>query len=280
MSWKDILVFADGSEDGLTRLKLAMDIARAHDAHLEAQIVTALPQRPYGPASAALEDAFQEVLRAIEQRAADALAAVNKTAPPGETFSAYRCDGPFSHLRSLVAVAARSADLVVLGQPEATDASDIDTEILMGALFGGGQPCLMLPRWVSPHIWGRRALIAWKATPQAARAVQAALPLLKRAESVRLLTVDPRAEREGEDRRSLMRLATHLSRHDVEVEGPDTTQSEFGDAARAIAEEIEVFRADLLVMGAYGRARVNEFVFGGVSRAMIRDARIAVLMSH
>jgi nucleotide-binding universal stress UspA family protein len=278
MGWKDILVFADGADDGLTRVKLALDLARTHDAHLEAQVVTVMPQRPYGPASGVLEQAYQSALHAAEARGAEALAAFARLAPFGESFSGYQCETRLDQVRREVAAAARTADLVIFGQPDR--ASDVDTEILMGALFGGGQPCIMFPRWTQPQVYGQRALIAWKATPQAARAVHAALPLLQRAQGARLVVVDPRADEPGEERRALMRLATHLSRHGVRLEEPIVTRSTRDQVSHVIFGQIEEFRADLLVMGAYGHPRMSEFVFGGVSRDMLRESRIPLLLAH
>lgn len=280
MTWKDVLVFADGSDDGLVRVKLALDLALAHEAHVEAQIVTVLPLHPWGPFSGAVEQAYQAARRAALAQGEKALAAIAGLSPFGETFSGQTCEAAFDAVQRTTAVAARSADLVILGKPETQDRSDLDTEIFMGAVFSGGQPCLMFPRWVQPHAYGKRALVAWKATPQAARALHAALPLLKKAESVRIVLVDPRPEEPGEDRAAMMRLATHLSRHGVRVEDPVITQSMLGEVAQAIDAQIVEFGADLLVMGAYGHSRMGEFVFGGVSRSMIRGARVPVLLSH
>ncbi len=280
MAWKDILVFADASEDGLTRVKLALDIARAHDAHLEAEVVTVTPQHPYGPTTGALEQAYQNVRAAALARGLDAVKAVAKLAPLGESFSAYCCETEFDRIRRNVAAHARSSDLVIFGQPEEGEQNDVNSEILMGAVFASGTPCLMFPRWPRAHAYGERALIAWKATPQSARALHGALPLLKRAKAVRLVMVDPRADEPGEEREALMRLATHLARHGVRLENPIITRSSLDQVSQAIAGEVEVFGADLLVMGAYGRSRWSEFVFGGVSRDMIRDARIPVLLAH
>jgi|LNFM01.1.fsa_nt_gb nucleotide-binding universal stress UspA family protein len=280
MWWKDILVFTDGSPSGLARLRMAMDLAQAHSAHLEAHVVTGLPARQYGPAAGALEEAYREARHAAEGRAAQALEAVRKVAAGRENFTAIRSDAPASELRAAAAAAARATDLVVLGQPEAGDGDATDTEQLMGALFGGGQPCLMVPRWIAPRPWGKRALIAWKPTAQAARAVQAALPLLKQAERVRVIVADPRSQREGEDPHELMPLAKHLLRHGVLVEAPLVAEAEPGDAADSICGEAEASGADLLVMGAYGHTRFAEFLFGGVSRAIIKDARIPVLLAH
>jgi nucleotide-binding universal stress UspA family protein len=137
----------------------------------------------------------------------------------------------------------------------------------------------MLPRWTEPQSWGRRALVAWKGTPEAARAVQGALPLLKAAETVRLWQANPRSRREGEDPRSVARLAAYLARHGVPMEEPAARVSE-QEPEQAIVTELESFGADLLVMGAYSRPRVQERLFGGMTAAIVPSARIPVLLAH
>ncbi len=279
--WKDILVFADASVDGLARLDLARDLSQRYGAHLEAQMVSVAPRRHVGPATAGLEDVYQDVLKASRAAAAIDLATIRDRDPTNKAFSAFPSEVFAEGVRARAAVLARLSDLVVLGQPETGDHSNLDTEILMGALFASGQPCLMFPRWIMPHVWGRRVLIAWKGTPQAARAVQAALPLLQTAEAVRLLVVDPREGEHGEDQRTLARLVTRLSRHGARVEAQVSAKSGYDDqVGRAITDEAEAFGADLLVMGAFGHPRFTEFVFGGVSRHIIHHARMPVLMTH
>jgi nucleotide-binding universal stress UspA family protein len=277
--WKDILVFADGSDVGLARAKVALALAERSEAHVEARTLATILPRPRGPMTSMLAAAYQELLVDVRARNASVVAALQKLAPLGERFSVHSEEVLFHDLAERAAAAARHQDLVVVGQPSSGEESALEHSIITGALFAG-PPCLLLPRWIEPHAFGRRAMIAWKATPQAARAVSAALPLLKAAEAVRILVVDPRADT-GEDDLALARLETHLLRHGVKVEASIGVRSDYSDrVAQAIDHEAEGFGADLLIMGAYGHARLSEFVFGGVTRHVIDDTRQAVLMAH
>jgi nucleotide-binding universal stress UspA family protein len=167
----------------------------------------------------------------------------------------------------------------VAAQPSSGEQGALERKILTGALFAG-PPCLMTPAWIEPHAFGRRVMIAWKASPQAARAVTAALPLLKSAEAVRIVVVDPRDEA-GEGEAARERLGVHLMRHGVRVEAAIGVASEYRDrVGQALDNEAEGFGADLLVMGAYGHARLAEFIFGGVTRHVIAHARQPALMAH
>ncbi|WP_395646141.1 universal stress protein [Terricaulis sp.] len=278
MSWRDFLVFADASEDGFTRLGMAQEIAAAHEGHLEALVLTpmqvpmsVLPEAAsaaYTQAEAAARDASASVVRALQAKYA-----------PGPKLSIYSCEAPANATRNAAGRAARTADLVVLGQPVTFDNSELDTDIYRGAVLLGGRPCLMLPRWEQRHDFGKRILISWKATPQSARAVEGALPFLTKADKVRVCVANPRGEREGEGERSLERLATYLMRHGVKVEQTITRESWEGPE-RMIISEIEGFSADMLVMGAYEGAQFAEDIFNGVTPTVVRDSNVPILLAH
>jgi nucleotide-binding universal stress UspA family protein len=277
--WKDILVFADASEPGLARFKLAHALAQRFDAHLEGHAIATVLPRPHGPMTTTLARIYQELLGEARQRNQDALVAFKAIAPVGARGSVHHSECLFDEIDDKAASAARAQDLVVIGQPASGEAGAVDKEILMGAVFAG-PPCLMVPRWIKPHAFGKRVMIAWKATPQAARAVTAALPLLQSAEAVRVVMVDAREEA-GETDAALARLGARLLRHGVRVEETMAVRSDYSDrVGQAIDHEAEGFGADLLVMGAYGHARFAEFILGGVTRHIIQEARMPVLMTH
>ena len=280
MSWRDILAFADASDDGLARAKVAQTIADAHKAHLEVDVISPLPAPPYGPGAELVSQIYLEALAPARRASAEAAAKVRAALRQDtQLLSVHERDCFPSDVRALAARAARTSDLVVLGKPESLDRSDVDTDIFLGAVFGGGHPCLVLPRWIEPHAFGKRVLIAWKGTPEAARAVHAAMPFIASAETVRICLSNPRTAWEGEDEAGLNRLATYLMRHGAKVEAP-VVRSSWEGAEKMFPSEIEAFNADLLVMGAYSRPRLQEIVFGGMTAAMIRDARIPILLTH
>lgn len=280
MVWRDILTFVDASDDGAARLRMADDLAAKQDARLDAHVVVRLPLPAYGPGAEAVASAYEEVVGLCRKEGETAVSALRQRfAGHPKSIALRTAEALASEVRAMAARMARTSDLVIVGQPEDLDRSDIDTDVLVGALLGGGRPCLMLPRWIKPHDWGKRVFIAWKGTPEAARAVQGALPFLREAETVRICVANPRTEREGEDERGVARLASYLTHHGARVEAPVIAQSWEG-AEPLIFSEIEGFNADLVVMGAYSRPRFQEIVFGGMTAKMIREAKTAVLMAH
>jgi nucleotide-binding universal stress UspA family protein len=270
MELKDILVFADGSLNGIARARMSADFARAHDAHVELCVIAELPVRPYGEAATVLSDMIEEARQLARE------GAVRKFLP-SDRFDIRSAEATSRDAARLAGALARAADLVILGRPIAEDCSALDAEILEGVLFESGRPCLVIPRWNDVRPFGKRILIAYKAKREAARALHDALPILRQAEAVRLVVIDPRSEFEGEGALALSRLASHLSRHGVPIEAP---WSVGGPPQDVLINELRAFAADLLVMGGYGHSRLRERILGGVTEGMLRACPTPILLAH
>jgi nucleotide-binding universal stress UspA family protein len=125
-----------------------------------------------------------------------------------------------------------------------------------------------------PDTIGKVVALAWNGSAQAARAVAGALPLLRNAEQIHVLTAaSARTEVERADG-----LVRYLAWHGVSCERQamyPTTQ--VGAALLGRARELG---ADLLVMGGYGRSRVSELVFGGVTRTVLGQYDLPILLAH
>jgi nucleotide-binding universal stress UspA family protein len=165
---------------------------------------------------------------------------------------------------------ARTADLIVLGKTEADD------NITHDVLFAAGVPIIVVPSSAMGAI-GRRIVIAWNGSAESARAVRDALPILEKADSVTVLCIDGAQAganiRPGED------VARHLGFHGIEAAllNTDRARRSVGEALLAQADDLH---ADMLVMGAYGHSRLREFVLGGVTKRVLAQADLPVMMSH
>ncbi|MET0519080.1 MAG: universal stress protein [Burkholderiaceae bacterium] len=171
------------------------------------------------------------------------------------------------------------ADLLVLGQyqPDDMEAVTRPPDCVESLLIASGKPALVLPYAGQFPTVGRRVLLAWKPTREAARAVAAALPLLRRAARIHLLI---EAERSADAPATRADLLAYLQQHGVDAPlevHPALETSAVGEALLSKAAEID---ADLLVMGCYGHSRARELVLGGASRTVLRAMTLPVLMAH
>jgi nucleotide-binding universal stress UspA family protein len=141
------------------------------------------------------------------------------------------------------------------------------------ALIDAGRPVIALPRnWAQAEDDAPIA-IAWNGSAESARALSAALPMLRSASTVHLLHAGRR-----DNATSLESLANYLAWH-----GIATMNEELGsgdDPEALIAKRVSDLKAQLLVMGAYTHSRAREFVFGGVTNHMLKATRVPLLLAH
>ncbi len=163
------------------------------------------------------------------------------------------------------------ADLSVVSRPKST-ARGRGKEFMLSAVLHSGKPVLVVPQQDMPIV-GRNILIAWDQSVDAARAVSAALPLLKRAESVIICSCGP----ENQPGPKSTSLAQYLRLHGIKSE-------RFKTKGRKVASELEqvakTSQSDLIVLGAYSRNRMAEIWFGGVTEHMLFNANHAIFTWH
>ena len=176
----------------------------------------------------------------------------------------------------VIADAARVADLVVIGQDPLP--GDLYRTFDPGTvILAAGRPILVLPPGMR-HVAASRILIAWKNTREARRAIRDAMPLLKAAQSVHIASVAPQ-ELEERVEEQIGDIANYLAHHHVVMGGRilSTAHEAEGPALLDLAKRQN---ADLIVAGAYGRTRLSEWVFGGVTRHLLMKATIPCLLTH
>ena len=172
--------------------------------------------------------------------------------------------------------AARSADLVIIGQVKA--AGDAYRALDPGeAILKMGRPTLVVPEGVD-SLRAEHIVIGWKDTREARRTVLDALPFLQEATRVTIVE----ACGPGEEKTALGRLddvARYLSYHRIKG-GPKVMLEQKGSGAQQLIRIAQEERADLLVTGAYGHSRLGEWMFGGMTRELMAASPICCLMSH
>ena len=166
-------------------------------------------------------------------------------------------------------------DLVHQGRRRAVDGQGSGGEVLEAALMDTGKPILIVPQ-VAPAAFPGTVVIAWKDTPEAARAVNTALPLIDKAERVVIMGVVEAAESPQENAVRLQRsLKWHNPNTVVQV-----VKREGRPAVEVLLAEAKALGAGVVVMGGYSHSRLREVVFGGFTQRVLAGADVAVLMAH
>ncbi len=171
----------------------------------------------------------------------------------------------------LVAQFGRLADLIIVPRPARVSPPP---KTIDAALRETGRPVLMLPPRAVDCI-GERIVIGWNGSKEAAQAVAAARPILREAGAVTVLTTDKRQKRRPNGGDLLTYLACHGIAASVSI--MDTRTRSVPEALLANARELD---ADLLVTGGYSRHRLREVIMGGVTRYLVAESDIPIMMVH
>jgi nucleotide-binding universal stress UspA family protein len=276
---REIVVHVDDSPRAPPRIEVGLAIAARHDARLVGVFVTPPPPSfPVHVPETILKDLLAAVARDQRASAATAEAAFRKRA--GELGVATEWRVQEGDTSDVLAVNARYADLVIVSQtpPDQTGEEGRRT-IAEDVLMTGGGPALIVPHYGTFRTVGERAVVAWDASPTAARAVRDAMPLLAKSSKVTVLAVNPETSRSRHGSVPGADIALHLARHGVVADTAFSYSDEVGVGDMILSRAADL-GADLIVMGAYGHARLREALFGGVTRHLLAHMTAPVLMSR
>jgi nucleotide-binding universal stress UspA family protein len=168
----------------------------------------------------------------------------------------------------------RLFDVIVLGRP-GRDQRGPRMTTLEAALFDSGRPVLIAPPSPRPEM-GTNVLIAWNGSTEQARTIGFAMPFLKRASRVIVLTVEGGAAVPGPTGEQVCR---YLQRNGI-VAKPMTVGLEGRLTGEAVLAHANALGCDLLIKGAYTQSRLRQFIFGGTTRYILNNATLPVLMAH
>lgn len=174
-----------------------------------------------------------------------------------------------------LAQAATRHDLLVLDHAGDDRAAAWD---IPGLVLKTDIPCMVLPHSGVRYTPFERIAIGWNGSPEAMRAVHAALPFLQGKQAL-LMRGEERDKYPGLEWEPPFNIVDYLRRHGVAAE-QRTIYAKYDDVGTALLDEAMKFRADLLVMGAYGRSRFSEWMLGGATRHVLTWSDIPVLMRH
>jgi nucleotide-binding universal stress UspA family protein len=272
--------------DAARRLDAALRLSRRLRAHIGVAFVAPGPEHVMA-AMAGLAPMDWTSVAAIEQGVREA-AAEGKAALRAwcgrERVPFMPPDGPLDatfatwtehagEIEPVLTLAGRVNDLVVVDRPD--PAVPFTGRALDTALFSVGRPTLMVGEDV-PHDLLAHVMVAWNGSLEATRLVGQSIALLR--EAARVTVVHARTERFEEARAA--DLCGYLRWHGIVAEAVTLGMEEPLPVGTAILAEAERRGASMLALGAYTHSRVREFLLGGVTRTVIENARLPVLMAH
>ena len=258
----------------------AVVLAAALESRISAiacEVKVPAPASPLGSALLNVPALVSAELKKSVAAAAQELAEFQKAAEQRGVFQEVileKCTTPV--FPDLVTDYARLRDLTVVPMP---DVDTVERWLAETLIFGSGRPTVVLPerpRW-SKAVALNTVVVAWDFSRNSTRAVADALPLLKKAKLVCILTVNN--EKVFTSGRSGAELAKYLARHGINVV-LDEVDAAGRDIATVFESHLTLRDADLLVMGAYGHSRFREFVLGGATRSMLVRPPVPVFLSH
>jgi nucleotide-binding universal stress UspA family protein len=178
-------------------------------------------------------------------------------------------------LPSVVAESARLYDCSIVPAPN--PANELGTKVIEELILGSGRPLIVLPAEkrlkYSPEI----VFVAWDGSRPAARAVHDAIPILQQAALTEIVTVTGEKQLNripsGDD------LARHLRAHNI-IARCCSIEYDEGSLGEQLMIAAQRFDAGMLVMGAYGHSRVQEIIFGGATRSVIKSPLLPVFLSN
>ena len=288
MAIRKLLLPLTGTAAGEAALTTSLMIARAWNAHVLALHVR-VDSRDVAPlAGEGLSGAMiEEMMSATEKESSERAHAVRSMfdrfvmqhdvilseARPGAECATASFASVTGREEDLVAQQARLADLTVVPHPDAgEDVSSSDA--LHAVLFDSGRPVLISPQ-TAPQTIGTRICLAWNGTAESAASALSALPWMQRAEGVRILSADGYQRRGPGAPELAAYLALHGVQADIEMFHP--VGNSVGAGLLAAARR---FECDLLSMGAYSHSRLRQLILGGVTRHVLENSNLPVMMTR
>ncbi len=279
MGYKTILVHMDHHKRSEVRLKHALDLAQTFESHLLGVHVDQFPIVP----SYATEGSSVAVTQAMLRRGRDLAdqahqmfdEGIRLNKPKGAVWKSVE-----GIVEQGVANMGRYADLIVVGQPHPDDDEfpRLSQDFPASLSLSVARPILVVPYTGQFNKIASNIVIAWNGSRESSRAVTDALPLLKRANKVTIMTVNPPEDVYG-NALSGDDLANYLSHHKIDAKLATQKRVDINPGEWILSRAADT-GADLIVMGTYGRWRIRELLLGGVTRTLSCAMTAPVLMSH
>ncbi len=284
MSFRNILLVLRAYPAGISvdAVNSAVERAAALAPRVSAIACAVKPRVPRSILGNALIDVSAmvgEEYRKSKQDAERLLEAFEEAAKGHRVFGEriFRTCRPYE-VPDMLAACSRLCDLTMLPMPQGAHVSQFDAQWdVETILFQSGHPAIVVPAEAPGFVTFDTVVVAWDKSRAASRAIADAIPILQAAKHVRVLTVT--GEKPIESHHAGAELARHLAFHGIDcvVDEVNAEGRSIGDVLQA---HVAAHRAQLLVMGAYGHSRLQEFVLGGATKSMLSNPPTALFLSH
>jgi nucleotide-binding universal stress UspA family protein len=287
MALKDLLVYVDQAKRSVTRLRLAADLARRHGSRLIAIYVRELSPAQMNDQSIAelglgsaeaVDRTNRRIGESIDETVAHLRATLDEIKSKYSLEVEWRCVNGVGSI--VVPQHARFADLCILSQDEAATDTATGYTFSEQLLFVTGRPVVFVPADGPFDTLGRHIVVAWNSSRASARAVNDALPLIERADQVTVLAANPANFVDRFGALPPERMVEHLRRHSAKVQGIWLKDIPARSIGNVLQTEAHKLGADLLVAGAFGHPKLWEKLMGGVTRDLLANMTLPILMSY
>lgn len=277
MTWSSLIVYVDDEADNIQRIEQAAALAKAHGAHLIG-VSACAPETPVADAYGA-GILLGEVLMEQHERAESALKGAEARFREIATRAGVSCEwrADVGDPTSLLIKHARAADVLIVGR-DAANASGWRAPHPADLAMRAGRSILIVPPNPARSVVGAPVLLAWTDSRESRLAAVAAVPMLREAESVRVLELCDPEDMDGARLRT-SDVVAWLTRHGVKAEAEARAHDDRSVGRRLLDCAAEM-KAGAIVSGAWGHARMRQWIFGGVTQTLITESPVALLLAH
>jgi len=263
-----------GDDDAMeSRLEVALDLARAHGSHLVCHQSVSYEMFTAGDFYGSAIAAALPVIREAAERLREKIEAdLENEGVPWEWITDYGMAEYQLLERSAL------ADLVIVGPHDVGVEGKRPSRLAGYLALHGRTPVMVVPQQTKGFDASAPVLVGWNGSSEVCIAIRQSLPLLRSASAVYLACVREARDRERADLPPL-EGAQYLSRHGIESEIVEIDKGD-GTVAQALFADAAARKCGALVMGAYGHSRLAELLLGGVTREVLKDPRLPIVLAH
>ncbi len=285
MSKKSILTIVNGNTATQGAIRLSFSISKSLKAHNKILFTTNTPQHTLPIIGENISrPVMDDIIDTIKEKTSEATEAtlnaiditskefnINKQQDvPIQEFPSYSYHKHLGNLTEIVANHGRMTDFIVVGRTNLNDDDSDASELIETAIFQTGHSVVLAPSDYSGEYEPKKIAFLWRGSLEGARALTGALPFIEQADSVCLI---------GNKREMpIDEMKHYFSCHRIEVQVQDLDLDNTKNVGEEIARICDDNDMDMLVMGAYVKGRLRNWIFGGLTSNVIEEIKIPILM--